>query len=91
MSSGPSERDRQPGRLQWGREYSYRNQAQAIALYALGHSCRNVEGRLKAMLPGEDVPNYATINRWVRSAPTNRVALMHWWDAARCGASLNDP
>jgi hypothetical protein len=84
MSSGPSERDRLPGRLQRGREYAYRNQAQAIALYALGHSCRNVEGRLKAMLPGEDVPNYATIARWVRVRPgigtklRNQHTVMRW-------------
>lgn len=62
--------------------------AQAIALHAMGYSCRNIEKQLRARFPGTDIPNHATINRWVRSAPTNRIALMHWWDAARRAAEI---
>jgi hypothetical protein len=60
--------------------------AQAIALYALGYSCRNIEGQLKAKFPGVDIPNYATIARWVRIRPTapvrrfrNQHTTMRWW------------
>lgn len=40
--------------------------AQAIALHAMGYSCRAIEKQLSSMFMGATIPNYATISRWVR-------------------------
>ena len=40
--------------------------AQAIALHAMGYSCRNIEIQLPSMYIGAKIPNYATNSRCVR-------------------------
>jgi hypothetical protein len=69
--------------------------AQAIALHALGYSCRKIEKQLKAKFLKADIPNHATINRWVRIRPTAPVrrlrhahTTMRWWEAASRAAEI---
>jgi hypothetical protein len=73
--------------------------AEAVALHVLGHPCRGIEKMLKAKFPNEDIPNYGTINRWVRvlgsHAPTapvrrlrNRHTIMRWWEAVARAAEI---
>ena len=52
--------------------------AEAVALLALGYSCRSVEAQLKQKFPGAKVPNYATISRWVRPTYSSRGAVYRW-------------
>ncbi len=62
--------------------------AQAIALHAMGYSCRRIERQLRSQFPGADIPNYATINRWGRSRPTKRFAQLRWYDVAHRAAEI---
>ncbi len=62
--------------------------AEAIALHALGYSCRAIGKQLRAKFPNAKIPNHATINRWVRIRPTKRLALMQWYDAAHRAAEI---
>jgi hypothetical protein len=54
----------------------------------LGYSCRKVEKQLRAKFPKADVPNHATIARWVRIRPNIGTRLLRshtivqWWRAA---------
>ena len=60
----------------------------------MGHSCRNIEGQLKAKFPNENIPNYGTISRWVRVRPNictslrNQYTTMRWWQAAQMAAEI---
>jgi hypothetical protein len=69
--------------------------AEAVALHVLGHSCRNIEKQLKAKFPKADIPNYGTINKWVRVRPTppvrrlrNMYTVHRWWEVARMAAEI---
>jgi hypothetical protein len=69
--------------------------AEAIALHVLGHPCRNIEKQLKARFPSADIPNYGTINKWVRVRPTapvrryrNMYTVHRWWEVARMAAEI---
>ena len=52
--------------------------AEALALLALGHSCRSVERQLKQKFPTAKVPRYCTISRWVRPTYSSRGAVYRW-------------
>lgn len=52
--------------------------ANAIALLALGYSCRSVEKQLRQKFPAAHIPNYATISRWLRPNNSTRAAEWRW-------------
>ncbi len=54
--------------------------AQAIALLILGRSCREAKEELRQLFPGESIPHYSTIARWLNKiAGKEAIAASVYW------------
>lgn len=65
---------RKPG----SRKLGARVKAHALAMGLMGYPARDIESELRAMYPGDRVPAYATISRWLRRAGLSRSNLKKW-------------
>lgn len=60
------------------RRVAARVKAHVLAMGLMGFTARGIEKELRAMYPGDRVPAYATISRWLRRAGISRSNLKKW-------------
>lgn len=60
------------------RKVSAKLKANVLAMGLMGFAARDIEKELRAMYPGDRVPAYATISRWLRRAGLSRTNLKKW-------------